>query len=84
MNVLKKAFTYFLSVKDKEWHAQAIVTEQVCPVYCLCRLPEHHGSMMIQCDKYHDEWYHSECVNTDTLPTKANETDEWYCPCCHS
>ena len=35
--------------------AQTIATERVCPVYCLCRLPD-YGSMMVQCDKCH-KWY---------------------------
>ena len=53
-------------ISKRQRVAQAIVAEQVCLVYCLCRLPEHQGSMMIQCNKCH-EWYHSECINTDTL-----------------
>ena len=63
--------------------AQTIAKEQVCPVYCLCRLPEHHGSMMIQCDNC-SEWYHSECLNTDTLLARPNKTDKWYCSYCNS
>ena len=51
--------------------AQAIAI--VCPVCCLCRLQEYQGSTIMQCNRC-NEWYHSECVNTDTLSKKANET----------
>ena len=67
----KEPSTFSISKRRKV--AQAIATKQVCPVYCLCKLLEHQGSMMMQCNRC-NEWYHSECVNTDTLPTKANET----------
>ena len=38
-----------------------ILMEEVCLIYCVCRLPEtEDGSKMVQCDGCM-EWYHQKC-----------------------
>ncbi len=35
-------------------------------VYCVCRLPDFYGNMMIECELCH-QWYHYECVDVKSV-----------------
>ena len=53
---------------------QKVINEQSCPIYCACRLPDHYGSTMIQCDNC-ENWFHTICTNTDQ---QHSQTNKWY------
>ena len=57
-----------------------ILMEEICLIYCVCRLPEpDDGSEMVQCDGCM-EWYHQKCLND--LPVPLEELDNWLCDKC--
>lgn len=58
-----------------------IVMEEVCLIYCLCRLPEpEDGSKMIGCDGCM-EWFHQKCLS-NSIPFEDLELDTWLCDKC--
>ena len=60
-----------------------ILIEQVCLIYCVCRLPEpEDGSEMVQCDTCM-EWYHQRCLDNVSLdPVPLKELETWICDQC--
>ena len=61
---------------------QKVINEQQCAIYCMCRLPDHYGSMMIQCDQC-ENWFHTTCITSDTLSQgPQSQNSKWYCLNC--
>ena len=70
----------FLTIKNEE--KQKLMNSHVPAIYYTCRLPDHCGSIMIQCDNC-ENWFHTVCTNTDTLLQQHSQTNTWYCfSCC--
>ena len=54
-------------------------TEDVVPIYCLCRLID-DGKKMIQCAGC-NEWFHVACVQVEKKFIACRKLD-WFCPSC--
>ena len=76
-----KGITEPFPISKKRRIKNRIVMEEVCLVYCSCRLPEpEDGSKMIRCDRC-VEWFHQKCLS-NTIPFKELELDTWLCHKC--
>ncbi|KAK3922086.1 Histone lysine demethylase PHF8 [Frankliniella fusca] len=63
-----------ISVFPNSGKVSVQLEETITKVYCLCRLPEHYSTTMIDCDMC-GEWYHPKCVD-------ISNSNKWICALC--